>query len=241
MKVNKYEKKKNSFESNENESEIEGDKDNVNINIDIKTNLNEKSMGLYSNNSNSNLSNLSNYSNSGKSNFAKSKSFSSTKSIQSIDNDNINFLQYQEKNILEKINVLENRKTQNLIDISHEINEINIKIQEASKNSEKYNVRNIKKMPFSKLSELEENLMSLLIKVNKKISEKEELIINDIKNGILDVYSINEMCLICKDYKIDTVIEPCNHFCVCELCSPYLKNCPKCLNEIYSCHKVYCN
>jgi hypothetical protein len=55
----------------------------------------------------------------------------------------------------------------------------------------------------------------------------------------------NEECIICFSEKVDTLIEPCNHLCLCFACSDHVKRstntCPICRASIHSFKKIRSN
>ena len=46
-------------------------------------------------------------------------------------------------------------------------------------------------------------------------------------------------CKICFEAKIDAIVIPCGHVCICLSCSKGLKLCPMCRNDISQVVKMY--
>lgn len=146
----------------------------------------------------------------------------------------IKILKQEEKNLQHKINVLDCNKADQLIDLTERISELNEKITFLMKEIEKYNKENFSKLGFFELNVIENSLMSLLTKIKKKISEKEEKILKKEKQ-----ISISEDCRICLNEQIDTILLPCNHLCVCTQCGPFVSFCPECNVKVNSYERIF--
>ena len=49
-----------------------------------------------------------------------------------------------------------------------------------------------------------------------------------------------EECMVCSDMKRDTLFGPCGHIATCSLCSPRVKKCLICKEQVQSRTKVIC-
>lgn len=91
------------------------------------------------------------------------------------------------------------------------------------------------------LIELIDN-MHFTIVWKKDISNHMSKIITII-NTILDknTHGIDpsKLCTICYEHELDTLIQPCNHLCICSHCSPNIRKCPICRGEIQNKVKVF--
>jgi len=87
------------------------------------------------------------------------------------------------------------------------------------------------------LEKLSVEELKQLKKRNKEISKQ----INEqiLSNTVLEKTKEMQECVICQDAHMSVVLQPCNHFCVCEACSTPLQICPLCRNNITKTIKIY--
>ena len=57
-------------------------------------------------------------------------------------------------------------------------------------------------------------------------------------SGHNDQESLEE-CMVCSDMKRDTLFGPCGHIATCSLCSPRVKKCLMCKEQVQSRTKVF--
>ena len=80
------------------------------------------------------------------------------------------------------------------------------------------------------------NLMDLLIKVKKKISEIEY----DVMEGFINKPEDHTiLCQICKENEINCFIHPCSHVCICCDCASHTVKCPICYKFIEYYDKIF--
>eukprot|EP00297_Palpitomonas_bilix_P004871 CAMPEP_0113899440 /NCGR_PEP_ID=MMETSP0780_2-20120614/20032_1 /TAXON_ID=652834 /ORGANISM="Palpitomonas bilix" /LENGTH=675 /DNA_ID=CAMNT_0000891607 /DNA_START=222 /DNA_END=2249 /DNA_ORIENTATION=- /assembly_acc=CAM_ASM_000599 len=76
----------------------------------------------------------------------------------------------------------------------------------------------------------------------KAIFERGEKFVHDIRHEIMqrvDRRESERKCKVCMDSDIDVILTPCNHLCVCHICSEALHTCPICREEITETKRVF--
>ena len=98
-----------------------------------------------------------------------------------------------------------------------------------------YNEGNqLESLTYHQLTKLENNLLTLLLKIKGKISEFEM----DIINGE-EEFQERRFCIECKLNEINVVFKPCSHICLCVECAESALKCPICLEYVEYFEKVY--
>jgi hypothetical protein len=141
-----------------------------------------------------------------------------------IVSNEINKLTEECINLEKKYLLLERMHTKYIIEKTEKLNELTNNITNIYNKIDKFEGKNLDKLSYTKLTKLELNLLKLLNKIKIRISkfEMEAILgINEAKN-----------CKNCNTVKINCIIRPCNHLCVCHSCVQRLIKCPICYNYI---------
>ncbi len=136
----------------------------------------------------------------------------------------------------QKIELLDLSKAQDLINLTEKISETNKTIEHLKVNIKSLKGDTIKNMNYFELNDLEKQLLTLMIKTKKAISEYDMKIIKE-----HNIIMIDDVCIICKMNKIDIIILPCSHVLYCIACISNIKFCGECFKEVESYDKVYIN
>ena len=135
-----------------------------------------------------------------------------------------------------KILIIDKTKTEDFIDISSKLNKVCKHIDELQPKIDHFQGINLGNLTFKQLENIEINLMKLLIKVKKKISEIEY----DVMEGFINKPEDHTiLCQICKENEINCFIHPCSHVCICCDCASQSIKCPVCHKFIEFYDKIF--
>ena len=135
-----------------------------------------------------------------------------------------------------KILIIDKTKTEDFIDISSKLSKVCKHIDELQPKIDHFQGINLGNLTFKQLENIEINLMKLLIKVKKKISEIEY----DVMEGfITEPEDHTIFCQICKENVINCFIYPCSHVCICCDCASQNSKCPICYKFIEFYDKIF--
>jgi hypothetical protein len=135
-----------------------------------------------------------------------------------------------------KILIIDKTKTEDFIDISSKLSKVCKHIDELQPKIDHFQGINLGNLTFKQLENIEINLMKLLIKVKKKISEIEY----DVMEGFINKPEDHTiLCQICKENEINCFIHPCSHVCICCDCASQSIKCPVCHKFIEFYDKIF--
>ena len=135
-----------------------------------------------------------------------------------------------------KILIIDKTKTEDFIDISSKLSKVCKHIDELQPKIDHFQGINLGNLTFKQLENIEINLMKLLIKVKKKISEIEY----DVMEGFINKPEDHTiLCQICKENEINCFIHPCSHVCICCDCASQSIKCPACHKFIEFYDKIF--
>ena len=135
-----------------------------------------------------------------------------------------------------KILIIDKTKTEDFIDISSKLSKVCKEIDELQPEIDHFQGLNLENLTFKQLENIEINLMKLLIKVKKKISEIEY----DVMEGFINKPEDHTiLCQICKENEINCFIHPCSHVCICCDCASQSIKCPVCHKFIEFYDKIF--
>ena len=135
-----------------------------------------------------------------------------------------------------KILIIDKSKTEDFIDISSKLSKVCKHIDELQPKIDHFQGINLGNLTFKQLENIEINLMKLLIKVKKKISEIEY----DVMEGFINKPEDHTiLCQICKENEINCFIHPCSHVCICCDCASQSIKCPVCHKFIEFYDKIF--
>jgi hypothetical protein len=135
-----------------------------------------------------------------------------------------------------KILIIDKTKTEDFIDISSKLSKVCKHIDELQPKIDHFQGINLGNLTFKQLENIEMNLMDLLIKVKKKISEIEY----DVMEGFINKPEDHTiLCQICKENEINCFIHPCSHVCICCECASQTVKCPICYKFIEFYDKIF--
>ena len=135
-----------------------------------------------------------------------------------------------------KILIIDKTKTEDFIDISSKLSKVCKHIDELQPKIDHFQGINLGNLTFKQLENIEINLMKLLIKVKKKISEIEY----DVMEGFINKPEDHTiLCQICKENEMNCFIHPCSHVCICCECASQTVKCPICYKFIEFYDKIF--
>ena len=135
-----------------------------------------------------------------------------------------------------KILIIDKTKTEDFIDISSKLSKVCKHIDELQPKIDHFQGINLGNLTFKQLENIEMNLMDLLIKVKKKISEIEY----DVMEGFINKPEDHTiLCQICKENEMNCFIHPCSHVCICCECASQTVKCPICYKFIEFYDKIF--
>jgi hypothetical protein len=89
----------------------------------------------------------------------------------------------------------------------------------------------IQKMEFDDLGNWEKKMQNTL----RKLSEQKDHVFRD----FFENSEMRGMCVVCNKKRVEVVLNPCRHVCLCDDCSKNLTKCPFDRGEITGKEKIY--
>jgi len=181
--------------------------------------------------------------------------FSLTKNVITLTNDLINLNDNYNK-LYEKYNLVNSEKNSLLKD-KHTIivdntiykNKINIFESDITHKKNEIYSKDLLLKSLKESFEINSHSKNVLIQKYIEESKKQENLIYELKKNIefsnkkLSEYDGKTTCSICYKNKINILLEPCGHICLCEQClselGNYSKYCPICRQAINNSKKIY--
>ena len=151
--------------------------------------------------------------------------------LKEIDKTN-KLITYIEKELI----LLDKEKADEFYEMSNKITKLTKKIDSMKRVIDSYQGINVEDLNYESLSEIEINLMRLLIQVRHSISKIELAVIN---NVIQKPQDNSTLCKRCEVNNIDCLIHPCSHVVLCTDCTIQSIRCPICNKFIEYYDKIY--
>jgi hypothetical protein len=154
-----------------------------------------------------------------------------TDNLKEIDKTN-KLITYMEKELF----LLDKEKADEFYEMSNRITKLTKKIDSMKKVIDSYQGINVSDLNYENLSEIEMNLMRLLMQVRHSISKIELAVIN---NVIQKPQDNSVLCKRCETNNINCLIHPCSHVALCIDCTIQSIRCPICNKFIEYYDKIY--
>lgn len=137
-------------------------------------------------------------------------------------------------NLQQKLMTLENNMLEKQKDLRDKIKSSFNRISKLKEELAFYRGETVSSLNYYELTNLEKHQLNMLKKIKKKLTECELKVMKD------DIsIEISNMCHMCNNSKINTIIKPCFHAHYCQDCVEYIIFCDMCNGKVESWEKVY--